>query len=81
MVSWSSASLWAADVDCVALLVFAYGGDGVQALPKRPRGAPLFIAVEENTTVLKVTPEAPNIQVVSKTFVIIYCVGIVHEGT
>ena len=72
MAAGSSASLWAADVDCVVLPVSAFGGDGVQALSKRPGGAPLFIAVEENTTVLKDTPEACNIQAVSACFVIVH---------
>ncbi|CAI5464588.1 unnamed protein product [Closterium sp. Yama58-4] len=48
--------VWAEDVDCVVLPVNAFGGPAAHALAHRPGGPPLFIAVEENTTVMDDPP-------------------------
>ncbi|CAI5534389.1 unnamed protein product, partial [Closterium sp. Naga37s-1] len=48
--------VWAEDVDCVVLPVDAFGSPAAQALARRPGGPPLFIAVEENTTVMDDPP-------------------------
>ncbi|GJP47676.1 hypothetical protein CLOM_g6851 [Closterium sp. NIES-68] len=54
--SGGSGVVWAEDVDCVVLPVDAFGGHAAQALAHRQGGAPLFIAVEENSTVMDDPP-------------------------
>ncbi|KAH9605377.1 hypothetical protein KSS87_014624 [Heliosperma pusillum] len=54
--------IFASDVDSIILPVDTFAGSGVRAFANKKRHKPLIVAVEENTTVLRDTPDRLNIK-------------------
>ncbi|XP_074320824.1 uncharacterized protein LOC141657477 isoform X2 [Silene latifolia] len=57
--------IFASDVDSIILPADTFAGSGVRAFANKKINKPLIVAVEENTTVLRDTPDRLNIKTVN----------------